>query len=423
MSRLTDRLRRLRDSGPRGALWTLAVQGMVVGSQLVVDLGLARLLGPALLGEVIFALSVSGLVSVLLLGGTGEVAIQLHARRGAGAAWGLVRASLAVWAVGALVCGALMAGIAWGFEVGAAGSWAMFGGWIALLAQGVASVLNQPILAHGLSRREVRWVAGSRVLLVGAALLAGWAGEPLWVLWAMAAAALVLAFGRARVISAHVGPAGERAVDREVLGELWRRGRMIGLGALFGTISNRADMLALRGWASVEAVGGYGALYRLVSGAQLVHTALVLALYPALVRGDGSVRRAWPLLGGAGVVGALGLAALAPLERVPALLFGPAWAGMGEIAALLCVAAGLQWGSAFGMRWLVAAGREAWLPGAQAVGALLNLGLLAALVPTRGAWGAAAATVCAEAALLGMVLWASAGSAPVEVRDADAAAV
>jgi O-antigen/teichoic acid export membrane protein len=423
MASMMERMRRVLRSGPRGAMWTLVVQGVAVGAQLAVDLGLARLLGPALLGEVIFALSVSGLVSVLLLGGTGEVAIQLHARRGAAAVGQVVRAELAVWLVGGLVCGALMAGIGWAFEVSGVGAWAMLGGWMALMAQGVASVLNQPILAHGLSRREVRWVVGSRLLLVALALVAGWSGQPLGVLGAMAISALVLALGRARVIQAHVGPLGGVGGEREVLGVLWRRGRMIGLGAVFGTISNRADMLALRGWCAMEAVGSYGALYRLVSGVQLIHTALVLALYPGLVRGEQGVRRAWPLLGAAGVVGALGVAAVAPLEQVPVWLFGEAWAGMGGVTQLLCVAAGLQWGSAFGMRWVVSIGREAWLPGAQALAALVNVGLLVALVPGRGVEGAALATVCAEAALLAVVVWASAQPARMEVRDADAAAV
>ncbi len=73
---MMGRLKRAISSPAAATVW---VQLMTVGAQLGVDIMVARMLGPALTGEVVFALATAGLLSVVMLFGTGEVAVALYA--------------------------------------------------------------------------------------------------------------------------------------------------------------------------------------------------------------------------------------------------------------------------------------------------------------------------------------------------------
>jgi O-antigen/teichoic acid export membrane protein len=161
----------------------------------------------------------------------------------------------------------------------------------------------------------------------------------------------------------------------------------------------KADVLLLTALAGAEEAGRYAAAVRLTEALKLIPTALGAALLPALVAGR---RREWPRALAAAVATGIAVVVGAGVfgETVLATAFGSGFAAAvgplrllslaflaGSVNALLIVA-------------LYARGRERDALRALASALAVNVALNLWLIPARGAWGAAAASVVSEALLV-----------------------
>ncbi len=375
------------------AVATVLVQLITVGTQLGVDVMVARMLGPELTGEVVFALATAGLLSVVMLFGTGEVAVAMYARREI-APQRVLTASGIILSGGA-VLGALAAtGIALWAGVDARAGGAVALAMAALTVNAASATLNQAIVGMDASKKELGATMISRGVLVVSACVGAALGNIHVVLLAYVLAAACQVFLRARIVHTELFELRVE-LDLETLATLWRRGRHIGVGSLFGTVANRADTLALRAMCGAAQTGIYGAAYRVVAGTQVIASATSLALYPRLARGEAKAKAIY--MTGA-VVGAIGLVACALWlpEPLIALVYGPEFAAAAPALEILLVAAGIQWFNIWGSRWLVTMEAERVLPWAQAAGCAMLVGVLAWTLPSGGAMGAAWATLASD---------------------------
>ncbi len=378
------------------SLAVIAVQGVDVLAQLAAGIWTARALGPDGNGDFVFAMSTVGMVAVLQLFGTGEVAIRMHADRSleGRAVFG---AQLSIWAAGTLVAGAAAALIGLLAQVGATPLLALAAAVGVLAANGLTSSFNAMVLAHRLSRYDVLGMAFSRTALL-CALAFGVHFGVLGVLASHAVAALVLLVTRAYVLRRYAGISAPR-FDRAMTRKLFTDGRHVGVGSLFGSIAARVDVVALRAWSGAHEAGLYGACYRILNGAGAVTTAVSLALYARLARARGGPKDqeaerlfvAVPI----GIAACLGVAAILATPLVT-LLYGHEFAGAATTFRILLVAGIAQTGNTFLHKGLVARGRERSLPFAQGAQALVNVALNLILVPLYGALGAAVATLACE---------------------------
>ena len=183
--------------------------------------------------------------------------------------------------------------------------------------------------------------------------------------------------------------------NKSAADDLLERGRHIGLGSIFGTVSNKADTLWLRASAGLEQVGIYGAAYRVIGGMQLVATSCSLALYPGLTRGEHRAKLGYMIAAPLGAVSLLLASAIIP-EPLVLLVYGQAYAEAVPVLTVLLLAGVAQWIHAWAARWVIATHKERALPRAQAVGCATLLVGLATLTPTMGAMGAAWATFAAD---------------------------
>jgi O-antigen/teichoic acid export membrane protein len=160
-----------------------------------------------------------------------------------------------------------------------------------------------------------------------------------------------------------------------------------------------------------EAVGQFSSAFRLMLVAAVVTAALWNAYFPAFSRSQGDPDQATALsreylklLVWMGMpIAALGWA----LGRhVVELLYGPAFAPAGHYFEWLCLAVGLTFMNYGIVATLVPWGRSDLQFRIVAVAAVLNLGLNVAAAPLFGAWGAVAATLASEmlVVLLGVTL-------------------
>jgi O-antigen/teichoic acid export membrane protein len=375
------------------AVATVLVQLITVGTQLGVDVVVARMLGPELTGEVVFALATAGLLSVVMLFGTGEVAVGMYARREV-APQRVLTASGVILSGGAVLGALAAAGIALWAGVDARAGGAVALAMAALTVNAASATLNQAIVGMDASKKELGATLVSRGVLVVSACVGAALGDIHVVLLAYVLAAGCQVFLRARLV--HTELFELRAeLDPKVLATLWRRGRHIGLGSLFGTVANRADTLALRAMCGAAQTGIYGAAYRVVAGTQVIASATSLALYPRLARGEA---RARTLYAAGAVGGAVGLSTCALWLPGPliALVYGPEFAAAAPALEVLLLGAAAQWFNIWGSRWIVTMEAERALPWAQAIGCAMLVAGLAAWLPEGGAMGAAWATLASD---------------------------
>ena len=378
------------------SLAVIAVQGVDVLAQLAAGIWTARALGPDGNGDFVFAMSTVGMVAVLQLFGTGEVAIRMHADRtlDGRAVFG---AQLSIWSAGTFIAAGAAALIGLLAQVGATPLLALAAAVGVLAANGLTSSFNAMVLAHRLSRYDVLGMVLSRTALL-CSLAFGVRFGVLGVLGSHAISALVLLVARAFVIRRYAGidmPRFDRATTRK----LFRDGRHVGVGSLFGSIAARVDVVALRAWSGAHEAGLYGACYRILNGVSAVTTALALALYVRLARARGGqpdheAERLFivvPIV----ISACLAIAAFFASPLV-SLLYGSEFESAATTFRILLIAGIAQTGNAFLHKGLVASGRERSLPFAQGAQALVNVGLNLVMVPLYGALGAAIATLVCE---------------------------
>jgi O-antigen/teichoic acid export membrane protein len=382
------------------AVWTIFVQGLDVGAQVVAGLVLARMLGPIVLGEFAFALNLAGLLAIFVLFGAQDVCIQLLSRREASPQAVLTSGAI-VLSGGAVFCVIVGLAVCFGLGLEGAALAACLLALAALIVNGGSSLLNAAIVSAERSRSDVGNLVASRLLLLAGATSAALIGSLLGVLSAFLCAALLLFSLRARLVHRSIHPL-RAEFNREILRGLWRRGRRIGLGSIFGTVSSRSDLILLQLWTTTGVVGLYGAGYRVLHGMLAGAMAVSLALLPSLSRataGEGgrrARRRFW--LFPAIATPALLLMSVAGGGELLVLLYGDEFAAGREVFAVLLAAGAVQVLHVFGSRWLIVMGREHVLAPSQAIAAAVNLSLNVLWIPTLGALGAARASLAAEVA-------------------------
>ncbi|HET9984422.1 MAG TPA: oligosaccharide flippase family protein [Longimicrobiales bacterium] len=176
------------------------------------------------------------------------------------------------------------------------------------------------------------------------------------------------------------------------------------------TVYYKADVLLLSHWRTPAEVGIYAAAYRFLDVGQALALAMAGALVPRLARSDEArARTAWRALRLA-FLGTLAPAAVLALLRAPvvAALYGAGYAASAPVLGVLAPALPPLVLNMVALSALSAAGQAGMAARLYVAGAALNLALNAALVPARGAGGAAVATLLSETALaagFALVLW------------------
>ena len=391
------------------AAWTVAVQGVDMAAQLAAGIAVARLLGPEAMGAFTFAFAVAAILAIFVLFGTGEVAIQLYGKPAEHRPQAVLGATLLVVGGGAVVCilggGAVIAAM----DLAPLTRLAVALALATLLLNGLAVALNLAVLAFDASRRDLVDVAWTRALLLVGVAAGAWTGSLVVVLVAYIGGAALLTAARWWHVHTRLFPARPE-LDRPTTDELWRRGRHVGVGSIFGVISSRSDMLLLEHLTSTAEVGLYGAAYRLINGVQAGSTAVATALYPGYARAveAGAVNRtrrlfvAFPVACAAGLV----VVALTLAEPIVVFVFGEAYRAAGPLFEVLLAAAAVQTLITFAAKALIARHQERHLPPAQALSAATNLGLNLVFIASLGGLGAAWATLAAEVVLVGWYGWA-----------------
>jgi O-antigen/teichoic acid export membrane protein len=274
--------------------------------------------------------------------------------------------------------------------------------WGAAVAVAHLVLSSWTISATAVLRGRERFASVARASLAGAALAAAGVAwlRPAGLTGALAV--LAAAQGVKAALALASLPAAGRpqrpaAADlRGLLQETLPFAAAVGVGVAY----LKADVLLLTALAGPEEAGRYAAAVRLTEAGKLLPTALGAALLPALVAG-----RRQELAKALAVAVTVGIAVVAGAlligEAVLAAVFGPAFAAAGPLR-LLSLAFLVGSVNSLLIVALYARHRERAavlaLAAALGVSVLLNL----ALIPTRGASGAAAASVVSEAALAGL---------------------
>jgi PST family polysaccharide transporter len=382
--------------------WLIGEKLMRLVCNVLVGFWVARYLGPGLFGRLNYALALVSLgLAVTECGVEAIVKRELIAapERGAAllrAAW-LLRLFLGAGCYVLLVAGSAFGGVGAGDRT--------------LLAV-AGLMLFQPALAVGdlwlqaTLRARTAVCAQAVMLTVGALgrvlLIKG--GAPVWAFAAIAAGEMLLAAllltGLAKLAGLRWGvPACDRPWVRELFQEAWP----LMVSSLAVMLYMRIDVVMLREMKGEAVAGIYSAAVKLSELGYFLPVALGSSLLPALLRSRAAGREAYgvrlqqyfDLSAGLAYALAVPCALLAPwLVR---LVYGVSYAEAGPVLAMHA------WGAVFAFSGVARAhflfneslGRLHLA--ATASGALLNIGLNWLLIPRHGPWGAALATVLAQA--------------------------
>lgn len=382
------------------AAWTLSVQALNLLSQLFIDIIIARELGPQLAGEVIFAFSVSGMLSIFTLFGAGEIAIQLYNQRRTPPEQ-IWTAMLGIWSVGTCSCLLLSCAIIWATKLPWDGQLSVLAAMSVLAINGLSSIFNHILVSWDLSKHDIPGLLGSRALMVLGVLIAAHMRslEAVWAAYLIGAIAQLA--WRARTCHKLAFKLRYQP-SAQTLRLLWSRSKHVGLSSIFGTIATRADVSILRFMADAHACGLYGAAYRVISGINMLSSSVAFALFPFLSRPDpdGQYRIYRKLFAILPIFGCLGLWFVAAFLAKPAmaLVFGDAFQAAGVMLQWLMLAASVQLIQSFLARYIITLGLERALPWASISSALLNISMLLWLIPSQGAMGAVWASLAGDLA-------------------------
>jgi O-antigen/teichoic acid export membrane protein len=196
-------------------------------------------------------------------------------------------------------------------------------------------------------------------------------------------------------------------VDRSGWWGLVRAGIPIGMIGLLLTLLLRVDVTMLSFLSDASTVGEYSAAYRLVEATQFLGWAFAGAMLPWLARGSVSLARGYGIALKAlnAVLAPLGLAFVLFAAPLIELLYGPRFAGAVVPLRLLGAMTLLFGINAFASTVLIARDRPGAYTRVVAPMVVVNIALNAALIPSRGADGAAFAATFTSALLAALALW------------------
>ncbi len=195
--------------------------------------------------------------------------------------------------------------------------------------------------------------------------------------------------------------------DRSGWWGLVRAGIPIGMIGLLLTLLLRVDVAMLSFLSDASTVGEYSAAYRLVEATQFLGWAFAGAMLPWLARGSVELARGYGIALKAlnGLLAPIGLAFVLFAAPIIALLYGPRFAGAVVPLRLLGAMTLLFGINAFASTVLIARDRPGAYTRVVAPMVLVNIALNAALIPSRGADGAAFAATFTSALLAALALW------------------
>jgi O-antigen/teichoic acid export membrane protein len=396
----------LERPGARAAAHNLGWLVAEKGARLVLNLGVgfwvARHLGPAQYGALNYGLAVVGLVSLLA-----ELGLESVVRRE------LIRSPARAVELVATMGGLRLAGGMAAYALLVASWWL---GWATPAERGLLAVLGLTLFQPALmvtdlwfqARLTAKFSVQAQVvaLTVGAAMRVAliMAGATLigfaWAVVAEAAVAILLLAVLARREGLTLRPSAfDPKLGKRLFGEAWPL-LLVGFAVM---IYLRIDAIMLRAMVGDVAVGVYSAAIRFTEIWYFLPMALGSSLLPALLRARerGSEAYAvrmqayYDLSAGLAYVLSVPIALAAPwLIR---LAYGPAFAGAAPVLALhIWSSVFVFLGVARGL-FLVNESFTRFYLAATVAGAALNIGLNCWLIPRYGPWGAAMATVAAQA--------------------------
>lgn len=385
-----------------GRVTTLLLLGRAAGYVLALgnSVILARILGVDRLGAYAYAMGLAALFGLLPNLGISTVVTRAIARdpdAGTGVVWAAMRAQ-ALLAGGVLIAIPAFAAILPEQPVPL--------GYVALAAAQLAiGTLSWPYLAviGGRARYDclalaelASGAAGTGFLLAAGALHGGVAAF-LWAHILAAGVAVVVARRAARPFLPTGGARGVR------ISALFRQAAPFGGTAAVQSLYTRLDILLLGQMASTVALGLYNVAYKPTNLAVYFGATVAGTLFPLMAQASGTeapvaFHRAMRGLGAAAPAMALAFSGLAgPLLRV---LYGTEFAAAAPILILLAWSAAANWLYAPLGVALQARGQERWWLASLAGGLALNAAANLWAIPRLGAFGAAAATLASEVALL-----------------------
>jgi O-antigen/teichoic acid export membrane protein len=366
---------------------------------------MARQLGTTGFGEYMFALALTGALCTIAGFGTDELVAREVARDQSSAGRWLTNAAAikVVGGIGALVVAAIVVNVG---SYSASGRAAVYvvgiGTALEVLSKTWYSVFQgyerlDLVSASLILQRASTALVGVIVLLAGGGVVAAaacYAGGALLV--------VLVAEWWARRLGVRRAP-----LDRRQWWPTARAGIPIGLIGLLLTVLLRVDITMLSFLSNTDTVAAYAAAYRLVEATQFLGWSFTAAMLPWLARGSLELHRGYTIALKAltAVLVPIGLAFALFAEPIIHLLYGAKFDGAITPLRLLGPMTLLYGINAFASTVLIARDRPGAYARLVAPMVILNIGLNAALIPSRGADGAAFAASVTSALLAGLALW------------------
>jgi O-antigen/teichoic acid export membrane protein len=274
------------------------------------------------------------------------------------------------------------------------------------------------------ARQEMKYpaliiaVSNGIMSLTGLALLLHWPDIHLLCLVFALGALLRCAFSYfcfLRITGPPASPAAGGAGGSKML----RNAFPFALVTIFVTIYYYIDTLLLTAFCDAAVVGQYNAAYRLLEAPLFVIQAVTTALFPAaslfFAEDRLQLQRLTVRIFEKAAAFGLSIAVVTALvaDDLVTFIYGPQYRAAGPILAVLIFSAALIMPSTICGTTLRATDRQMVSALVTGLGALLNIGLNLALIPTYAAMGAAWATLATEVfvlAVYGTLVWRSVGA-------------
>ncbi len=384
--------------GAEAATWALSF---------VMTVMMPRYLGPTGYGRFYLALSITGIMSILVEFGLNSLVAREVSRNRQQAKMYLINAAVlkgGLWVVGLVVVAAFARVAQYPVETQIA---------IAILAVGVLfSAESSLVIAVLQAHDRMQWVAITTVV-----------EKALYVVLGVTALLLgygVLALAIVTVVGAGAGLALDlwwfsRLARRRDVSAGWQGLELRGLliralpffsVAFFGAVYFRVDVVILSLLQSDAVVGYYGAVYRLFQATYILPKAFLFALFPLFCRLSAeaddalasAAQKGLDLLLVVGIPLALGTCVLS--DEIVAVLYGPQFASSVPMLRVLSVGVALMYANGVFVQLLIATEGQRKLALTAGIAAFLNVGVNFLLIPAVGGVGAAIATVVTEAAVI-----------------------
>lgn len=374
----------------RGSFWSLGARFINVGSLLLLNALLARLLAPAEFGSYLLAYSASVVVGMAAALGLHNAAPKLlgeaHARDDAGALWSAVIAIAIVFSTAAVVVGAVMfLGAGWFFRevltghddlaalLGLIVGWIIFASLRMVIANGLRS-LDYPATGSLFDGALASFL--TLIIVIG-----GWSlGRPVGLYMAVAAAFVGSAVSAVlglvvflRVLSEAAPPTWGRAPP---LGSLLRLSVPMMMIGLVGQLSYQMPLWLIGSLGTPADVARYGVGAQIFICLNFFFAATMLGAMPIIVRLNArndrpALRR---FLHRASLISALPMVAAVLLfalfgSEIMVLIFGPFYSDSARIATFLSL--GLLSQAALGLNPLLLT-----LTGSQDIVSIVQCGIL-----------------------------------------------